>query len=98
MRGFVSFGEEVIGHGQRFEFAGCADRIGGDQVEFDRAGAAEADILKGEDHVAAIGTEGGVAVTAVAFVGRGGFGFVGEGAVKEQVAEAVVADVAVEEE
>lgn len=98
MRGFVSFGKEVIGQRKRFEFASSADRICGDQVEVDRAGAAEADILKGEDHVAAIRAEGSVTITAVAFVGSGGFGFVGECIVEEQVAEAVVTDVAVDEE
>lgn len=98
MRSFVSFGEEVIGQGQRFEFARGADRIGGDQVELDRAGAAQADILKGKDHVAAIGAEGGIAVTTVAFKGGGVFGFVGEGIVEEQITKSVVADVAVDEE
>ena len=98
MRGLVSFGEEVIGQGQRFEFARGADRIGGDHVEVDRAGAAEANILKCEDHVTAIWAEGGITITAVAFIRRGGFGFMCECVVEEQVAETVVADVAVDEE
>ena len=98
MWGFIPFGEESVGQGQRFEFARGGDGVGWDQVKIDGSDTPEADILKGKDDVAAVGAEGGVAVTAIAFVRRGGVGFVRIRAVEDQIAEAVVADVAVEEE
>ena len=95
---FVTVDKKAVGQGDGFDLTLSRNRIRGDQIQVDRAGAAETNILKCKYNVAAIGAEGGVAITAIAFEGCGVFGFVGEGAVKRQVAKAIIADVAIEEE
>ncbi len=73
-------------------------RVGGDKVKIGRAVAAEADILKGEDNIGAIGAEGGVTITAVAFERSYFFKFVCVAIVEHEVTIAAVAPVAVDEE